>query len=516
MKGSGTQSNQGKTKKYPVVYIYRKSDKRGDELRHSLRSLKNLKEFNGQVFIVGDSHDWFSDEITHIPLKVSSYSPYKDAESKWITACRDERIADDFIMMNDDYYITTPTKLPVMHRGEIQEPLNRSMHTYALYKTKLYLQEEHGIDTPLNYAIHAPMLINKAKRLHVSTLIRDSLNVGHPLLARTVYGNLYNLGGELTTDLKTYTGVLKEGTFISTSFYTEELATLFPDKSIYELSDFFVYDDTEQDWQTRHRRINRNNGAKTYTREILKYQIPLWKKHVETASISTTNVITRIKDFTPSDINVQYLHTYPFTDPLLQVKTIVSKIPNTIFVVSYRALHDAIHQAGYKSIFIPMTIDGDTIPNVDKTKPNDHIIYYGNITKEKTETYTKLKSFFEDKGWTFDTISENQFNNGKKLSQQQCLEIVGHYHYAIAVGRCYMEASAMGVKTIIAGNGIGGYVSSKTDHQKQVDTNYNARYFTKSDDLETIYKNISKIKPYYEDIKENLDLIENTIKEAII
>lgn len=512
MKGS---SAQGNIKKYPVVYIYRKTDKRGDELRHSLRSLTNLKEFNGQVFIVGDSHDWFSDEITHIPLKVSSYSPYKDAESKWITACRDERIADDFIMMNDDYFITKPTKLPVMHRGEIEEPLNRSMHTYALYKTKLYLQEEHGIEKPLNYAIHAPMLMNKQKRLHVSTLIRDSLTHGHPLLARTVYGNLYNLGGELTQDKKTYTGVLKQGTFISTSFYTDELASLFPDKSIYELADFFVYDDTEQDWKTRHRRINRTNGAKTYTQEIVKYQLPLWKKYLETASISTTNVITRIRDFIPNDINIQYLHTYPLTDPLLQVKTIVDKIPNTLFVVSYRALHEAITDAGYRSIFIPMTIDADTLPQVDKTKPNNHIIYYGNITKEKTATYQTVKQFFEDKGWTVDTISANRFNNGKLLSQRECLEIVGQYHYGIAVGRCYMEASAMGVKCLIAGNSIGGYVSSKTDHQKQVDTNYNARYFTKSDDLETIYKNISKIKPYYEDIKDNLDLIETTIKEAL-
>src|SRR5690554_3413219 len=102
-----------------VVYVYKQSGN-GDELKHSLRSLRNLADFNGKVFIVGDSHTWFSNDITHIPCPSKTRNFYLDAEEKWLKAISDERISDNFIAMNDDMYITESTSLPVMHQGYIK------------------------------------------------------------------------------------------------------------------------------------------------------------------------------------------------------------------------------------------------------------------------------------------------------------------------------------------------------------------------------------------------------------
>jgi hypothetical protein len=217
-----------------VVYVYKQSGN-GDELKHSLRSLRNLTDFNGKVFVVGDSHKWFSDEIIHIPCPSKTRNFYLDAEEKWLKALSDERISDNFIAMNDDMYITESTSLPVMHQGYIKDNLSRiSTHTKALMHTGEYLKSK-GIDEPLSYAGHVPMLMNKAKRLEVSSIVKPTLNTEKPLLARTVYGNLFNIGGEYYEDRKSRNSYLMEGTFISTQYFVPSLSKMFPKKSRYEV-----------------------------------------------------------------------------------------------------------------------------------------------------------------------------------------------------------------------------------------------------------------------------------------
>ena len=51
---------------------------------------------------------------------------------------------------------------------------------------------------------------------------------------RSLYGNIYNSGGEDFEDMKTKTHQLKRGKIISTQFYTKELDKIFPEKSQYE------------------------------------------------------------------------------------------------------------------------------------------------------------------------------------------------------------------------------------------------------------------------------------------
>lgn len=218
--------------KYPVVIPYLKTPDKGSELKYALRSLKNLTEFNGKVFIVGMQEAWFNN-ITVIPCKKRSYSPYEDSNNKMLAVIGDERIPDNFILMNDDFYITSKTTLKPLHKGELPKD-GKGYHMKSKVATRRFL-EAQGIKNPLDYSVHAPMLMNKRKRLEVHHLIRSSFR-GTALLARSVYGNLFidPSEAEYYEDQKTKTPNLKSGVYISTAYYTDELKKLFPKPSKYE------------------------------------------------------------------------------------------------------------------------------------------------------------------------------------------------------------------------------------------------------------------------------------------
>ncbi|NCU40990.1 glycosyltransferase family 2 protein, partial [Candidatus Saccharibacteria bacterium] len=218
--------------KYPVLYVYKHTDDNGKELRYSIRSLKNLKNWNGEIFVTGDSERWFKD-ITYIKAKARNSNPYMDAEAKILTALNDPRLPDDFILMNDDIYITKPLDITYLHQNEL-ERTGGGYHNNQKEVTKKWLLD-NGY-TALNYDLHTPMLMNKQKRLHVNSLIRNTM-AGVSLKPRSVYGNVFNVGGEYYQDAKTKTAELPKAPIISTQFYTAELQELFPETSKYEAED---------------------------------------------------------------------------------------------------------------------------------------------------------------------------------------------------------------------------------------------------------------------------------------
>lgn len=224
---------KSKIKKYPVVYIYKSNGDGGRELRYSIRSLQNLNNFNGEIFIIGDREDWFQN-ITFISSKGRFNSPYGDVENKTMVAINDPRIADDFILMNDDIYITKKTTLKDLQGGEITTG-GVGIYKRGQDKTRQWLID-NGYPTK-KYSIHVPMIMNKEKRLHVHNIIEQSLN-GVPLLARNIYGNLFCKNADYYEDKKSYNEHLWEGTYISTLYFTPELIDLFPKPCKYERTEY--------------------------------------------------------------------------------------------------------------------------------------------------------------------------------------------------------------------------------------------------------------------------------------
>jgi len=174
-----------------IVYVVRTGEK-NEELRYSLRSLRNLP--HAKVWIAGHCPKWVSETVGRIPV-VSRIRGHQHAKANLRAACLHPEVSEQFVYMNDDFFVMHPMdSLPVMHRGTIAEVVrNRSMassYTRSLDKTRRLLMDQ-GIQEPLMYDLHAPMLVTKAGMLEALELADSDL-----LHERTLFGNLNHVGGE--------------------------------------------------------------------------------------------------------------------------------------------------------------------------------------------------------------------------------------------------------------------------------------------------------------------------------
>lgn len=215
---------------YPILITYIRTNDNGKELRYSLRSLKNITNFNGEVAVVGDSEQWFQN-ITYIRTRRIHGDPYGDQVAKLRHAAF--QMPDKFIIGMDDLYCLEPTEAGFPNRG-ILESDNSNYYRRTKLNTIEFLKE-HGVTEPLNYECHSFYLVEKDKLLQTFDIILKSPNRGK-LQWRSIYGNLFNPETEYMEDKKSYDGRLKEGKIISTQFYTSELDKLFPQPSVYEQS----------------------------------------------------------------------------------------------------------------------------------------------------------------------------------------------------------------------------------------------------------------------------------------
>jgi len=229
-----------------VVYILKRKSQY-EELRYSLRSLRNIP--HGKVFIAGACPEW-AQNVIHVPVEpISGESRYQNAERNWLGALTHPDLADDFIAMNDDFFIMKPIdELENWHDGDLMDhyKLRVEMGAHPNYTTAMKIAYDRlraaGVENPKGYTLHIPMFMNKYKRINLHHMYRHQILCGEIVLIRTYYGNLYELGGKQMLDIKfaddQFTG---EETFLSTtdpSFKYERVGELiretFADKSPYE------------------------------------------------------------------------------------------------------------------------------------------------------------------------------------------------------------------------------------------------------------------------------------------
>lgn len=188
-----------------VVYILGKgSHWQDNELRYSLRSIEeNLN--HGKVFVVGECPDWLQN-VTHIEAIDGFPHKIKNAIHKIRTACLDHRISEDFILMNDDFFFLNRTEaIKNFHLGNINKAIaehqTKDGYYYrALIDTRNLLNVAGAVEV-LNYEVHYPMVFNRKKFLELT----DSVSwhdAGY--LFRSLYGNIYEIGGQKRSDVKIY------------------------------------------------------------------------------------------------------------------------------------------------------------------------------------------------------------------------------------------------------------------------------------------------------------------------
>lgn len=191
-----------------VVYpLKRKSQY--EELRYSLRSLQNVP--HGKVWIAGEELPSWITGVNHVRVeRFPDDTRYSNAERNWIAACLQKDLSDEFIAMNDDFFIMQPIeRVEYFHDGSLREYLKyrtETGDTHENYLTAMQmtidLLKSHGIDDPLGYTLHVPMLMNKHNRLKVHDMFKKQLDNHQILLIRTLYGNLFDCGGTQMKDVK--------------------------------------------------------------------------------------------------------------------------------------------------------------------------------------------------------------------------------------------------------------------------------------------------------------------------
>ena len=226
-------------------FVYICKDGENEELRYSIRSVvKNTN--NPKIWVVGGKPDWYIGN--HISVLQNQHK-YQNALNNLKAACASEEIPEDFILMNDDFYITNKiNKIKLYNNGLLEDQINqyhnlvlRSTYLNRLGKTYAYLQRR-DIPNPISYELHVPMPMKKSKLITI-------LEENYSTLWRSKYGNTFNIGGETVKDVKVH----KNGALIALSYNQDEeqipylssadssfmflldfLTTNFSEKSIYE------------------------------------------------------------------------------------------------------------------------------------------------------------------------------------------------------------------------------------------------------------------------------------------
>lgn len=230
-----------------IVYVVRESEK-NESLRYSLRSLKNIEHEN--VHIIGYKPSWVKN-VNYIHREQRFHNKFQNISRNMWIATKTPSISDNFIYMDDDvFFMRKIDEIYPAHRGliDLMIEFNESQGTdvyvrgYTNTKEKLI---ELGVEYPLSYELHIPMIFNKEKLKYLL-----ELNDKHALKAeifhiRSFYGNYYQIGGQHMNDVKVkhshqnrLNWVLGKR-YLSSSqddlsgFLLNHLKELFPEKSSY-------------------------------------------------------------------------------------------------------------------------------------------------------------------------------------------------------------------------------------------------------------------------------------------
>ena len=240
-----------------------------------------------------------------------------------------------------------------------------------------------------------------------------------------------------------------------------------------------VFDHTDPEWHNRYSRLGRTNGAFTYSQDICKWHIPIWRKLL--GPNDTIATCSKVQDAT-----IQYLHERSHVDLSYRTK---------LFVTTYRDLADSL---GPRGLWLPNTIDASVVPT---HRPVKNWVYYGNLVKHKRTAFDKLA------GMQFDIVA------GVK-DQQAALREVAQYRYGIGVGRCALEMMAIGLKVLLFGKDFGGVILSEDDFRHQQAANFNGNVITGVGSINEAVQRIDETKTFPSTFQTTMPEIEKRIVDA--
>lgn len=241
-----------------------------------------------------------------------------------------------------------------------------------------------------------------------------------------------------------------------------------------------VIDHTDEWWSHRKQKTGRENGANTYSRDIVTHHVGRWAKlsHDRDVVVSTAPPLI-MHDVGPVDLVVQYLHTYDYASPLLaptRIRAALTKqgVRRVLFVAAYRPLVNALNAAGFEAVYVPMRVDVDWIRHrAGPVRPRfgpGRAVYFGNVTASKRKHFDAMRVAFAKTGWKLDVLAEPD--------QGRALRTIRRYSYGVGVGRCALEMMALDVRVMLSGAKFGGLITNADEWAVQSSQNFNGRVIT--------------------------------------
>jgi hypothetical protein len=177
------------------VYLCRKGP--NEELRYSIRSV--VKNFpNASVLVVGEAPSWYDGDLLFVKQNSAKYANVSKSLNE---IARSPLVKDEFILMNDDFYFLKK-KYGHYHEGSLNKKYEIYMDIKGVssYNKKildtLNKLKKMGYKDPLSYELHIPFPVEKSKLLKI-------VKYGN-LLWRSLYGNIFEIGGSRVSDVKVY------------------------------------------------------------------------------------------------------------------------------------------------------------------------------------------------------------------------------------------------------------------------------------------------------------------------
>lgn len=235
-----------KSKNLDVVYFVKESVV-NEELRYSLRSVEKNLEYN-RVWIFGGCPVRIRPDV-YVKVNQTGKTKWDKVRNMFMMACQNKELTNNFILFNDDFFIMQPTdKIDTLYRVTLDEHINILKHGFGgtLSSYGKLLRDAKGklveLDKPtLSYELHTPFIFNKKKLLKLlETYPEMHCN-------RTMYGNVYEIGGKRHGDVKIFSEDTKLDYKNSQFLSTDDgicnvnneiwmwLRSQFRDKSQYEL-----------------------------------------------------------------------------------------------------------------------------------------------------------------------------------------------------------------------------------------------------------------------------------------
>lgn len=185
-----------------IVYFV-KNAQTNNELRYSIRSVVKNMPYK-RIWIVGGCPYGITPDI-HIRAEQNGSSKWENVHEMYRLACENKELTNNFVMFNDDFFIMKPmSKVEPLYRCSLDKHIQiledkfKRPNGYSKLLRNCRNELRSLGKQQLSYELHIPFIFNKKKLL-------DLLNK-YPTqhCTRTLYGNLYNIGGKQSEDIKAF------------------------------------------------------------------------------------------------------------------------------------------------------------------------------------------------------------------------------------------------------------------------------------------------------------------------